>query len=103
MVKKEESKDYQAISIFIIFLLIIVGGIIYYYMSPFDKDKWCERNKPMLNISAWDNKVAYCYGEGWDKYCKISYPEDCPNNNYSDKERCLRSCETYGLKECPCK
>lgn len=70
------------------------------YYNPGDKDLWCAHNMPQLNIS--NPKVSYCFGEGWDKYCKISYPEYCPKNNFTDKDRCLRNCATYKTKECLC-
>lgn len=67
-----------AIILLMIMLTISIGGYTYYgYPSG---DTWCERNKPQLNISSLDPKVAYCYGKGWENYSKISYPEDCPKS-----------------------
>ena len=61
----------------------IVFGVANYY-EPKDKDLWCERNMPVYNISR-NIKVQYCYGEGWDKYCQISYPTYCPTHKHEDR------------------
>lgn len=82
-------------------MLVIGVGYVYYEFPS--GDTWCEHNKPKFNISIQNPKVAYCYREGWDKYCKISYPEYCPNNTYSDHDRCIRSCTTFKAGDkCPC-
>ncbi len=82
-------------------LCIILVGSFVAYNNPINDDKWCERNKPTMNISG--EKSSYCFNEGWEKYCKISFPEYCPNNNYTELDRCLRNCATYGyIENCPC-
>jgi len=86
-----------------IIISILILSIIIFQYFPFDNDLWCKINKPRLNIS-FDKNIHYCYTEGWDKYCQMSYPEYCPNNEFSDYDRCLRTCVSsgLGLNECPC-
>ena len=70
------SLDYSKCGFVFLALLMIVAILV--YQNPRDPDKWCEVRMPMANISSQDHHVAYCYGEGWSKYCKISYPNSCP-------------------------
>ncbi|KKN44311.1 hypothetical protein LCGC14_0694130 [marine sediment metagenome] len=93
----------------VIFVPAIVYGVrhntqLHFWKSEIQqKEDWCNINTPMMNISMLDKRVAYCYGEGWSKYCKISYSEHCPDNDYSDYDRCLRNCIVYGQEDvCPC-
>ncbi len=92
--------------IYLMFIGILIGTIFCYAYMPkvhFWKDEKqrldedCEIRMPEFNISG-----EYCFNGGWSKYCKISYPEYCPNNEYSDYDRCLRNCISYGTKPCPC-
>lgn len=61
------------------------------YFTKEEKYNWCKRNMPQLNISGngdcedflvlrrcIDARISkWCYGEVWDMYCKISYPDNC--------------------------
>jgi len=70
----------------------------HFWKSEYQKNiGWCIKHKPSMNISN-----SFCFNEGWVEYCKYSYPEYCPNNNYTDYERCLKNCIIYGNKKCPC-
>lgn len=65
--------------LFIIIVLIIRTPQIHFWSNQTERDfSWCKIHKPMSNISNWDDNVAKCYGYLWPKYCKISYPEHCP-------------------------
>lgn len=79
---------------------------LHFWKSDYEqKFDWCKINMPSMNISHIDKNVAFCYGEGWNDYCQISFPEYCPENNYTDHDRCIRNCATYGTfgtGACPC-
>lgn len=75
--------------------LIVYAG--YEYFRPHNLE-WCIDHNPSMNIS--DYQV--CFTEYWSEYCNYSYPEYCPNNDYSNYDRCLRNCEVYGTSPCPC-
>lgn len=69
---------------------LLIGGLfvfLYFYKNPIDKDLWCARNRPQYNVS-FNPRVSYCFNEGWEKYCKVSYPQFCPKDasiiNHSD-------------------
>lgn len=78
MQNKQSKIDINLILILFVGLLVILCMVMAYkYKNTSDKDLWCERNRPQFNLS-FDSKVSYCFTEGWSKYCKISYPQDCP-------------------------
>jgi uncharacterized protein YdeI (YjbR/CyaY-like superfamily) len=95
------------ISLTIIFIIIFSITFIYspnlhFWKTEYQKGyDWCKINKPFMNIS-YNKNVKFCFGEGWKDYCRISFPEYCPDNQYSDYDRCLRNCQTYGMEDCPC-
>ena len=81
--------------------------------TPEEELEWCLRNKPTFNSSIIDGiqtkykielgKVQQkCFTQHWEEYCKVSYPEYCPQNNFSDYDRCIRNCISYGTEDCPC-
>jgi hypothetical protein len=52
---------------------------LHWWKSDYQKNSdWCKLNKPMMNLSLDSEHIAFCYGEGWKDYCKISYPDYCP-------------------------
>ena len=74
-----EDDPFKAVMFCVICVFILTMSVIVLGVISIDSDKWCEKKMPMMNTSMIDGeKVAYCYGEGWVEYCKISYPENCP-------------------------
>lgn len=102
-------KGFSPLSMLIVFGFVFIVFLISYepirfWNSDYERSLgWCKFHKPELNISI-DKKISFCYNEGWKDYCKISYPQDCPNNNYTDLERCILKCKDYdiSLEKCPC-
>lgn len=94
-----------SLATFIIILSLIFMFLLpnlHFWKSEYQRSyDWCKLTKPIINDSS-DKNVAFCYGEGWKDYCKISYPEYCPDNKYSDYDRCIRNCQTYGMEDCSC-
>ena len=78
------------LGIIILISLIIVFGNPNNHFWKEDYEKkvdWCEAYKPQFNISLDNENVAFCYGEWWEEYCKISYPEYCPVHNSSERSK----------------
>lgn len=85
-------KNKNAIMALLICMLFIYGCSI--PDTPEEELKWCLKNKPPFNTSVitglqtqykvkLGNVQQKCFTEHWSEYCKVSYPEDCPKNNYS--------------------
>jgi len=99
-------------AILLILILLISGCSI--PDTPKEELEWCLKNMPQFNSSFIDGlqtnykielgKIQQkCFTEHWTEYCKVSYPEYCPDNNYSDYDRCVRNCIAYGQEDiCPC-
>jgi len=90
----------------IVFLLMVSVVFVYtpslhLWKSEYDRSvDWCEINLPIFNDSS-HKRVAFCFGDGWKDYCNLSYPGFCPDNDFTDYDRCLRNCVAYG-GDCPC-
>lgn len=65
------------IALFFVGVLYIYTPHIHFWKTNYEQGiSWCKLNKPMMNSS--DNEyITFCYGEGWEDYCKISYPSYC--------------------------
>ncbi len=79
------------LGIFMLSFLFYNTPEAHFWKSDYQKSiDWCKIHKPQFNLSG---KESFCYTKGWRDYCQISYPEHCPNNNYTDYDRCVRKCE----------
>lgn len=70
-----EIGHYYAMIMLVIILIILSG--LYMYYHPKDLDDWCARNKPTFNSTLGNPRIEYCFGDGWEKYCEIKFPENC--------------------------
>ena len=80
-IKKLLDNPYIFVSfvVFILFLIFFIPSLFFnIYFNPSNPDVWCERFKPEFNYSGNFDEVNYCFTTGWSKYCKISYPDNCP-------------------------
>lgn len=65
--------------------------------KQFTKEKkfdWCKKHAYSINSThplgrsfgdGEPRNVEWCYGEVWDMFCEVSYPEYCPDQSVTEK------------------
>jgi len=63
-----------------ILILLVEPESNFWLSDKEQKLKWCLLNQPEFNIS-YNPRIRFCFEEGWEVYCTITYTQACPYLN----------------------